>query len=176
MNEIGKEYGAALFMLAVEERAENGYKLAVDLVRLAFRENADLMEILRSPNIPFNERLSIIDKVFKSIEIARVIDFLKLLCEKGRITLLFDALDEFDSLLNAKKRVFTAKVKSAVALTSEQKSALIEKLKLKYKGEVKAEYTVDNQLIGGLIVEIDGEILDGSLSTRLKDVKEVMGK
>ena len=53
MNEIGKEYGAALFMLAVEERAENGYKLAVDLVRLAFRENADLMEILRSPNIPY---------------------------------------------------------------------------------------------------------------------------
>lgn len=176
MNEIGKEYGEALFMLAVESGAEREYKTAVDIIRLAFCENPELMEVLRSPNIPFAERVSLIDKAFESIKIENVINFLKLLCEKGRITVLDEALNTFDSLLNAKKRTFIAKVTSAVELGDEQKLRLTEKLKNKYHGEIISEYTVDNRLIGGLIVEIDGEILDGSLSTRLKGVKEVMGK
>ena len=59
-------------------------------------------------------------------------------------------------------------------LTDEEKQKLIKKLESMEKGSVRAEYFVDGSILGGLIVEIDGKIMDGSLRHRLHDVKEVM--
>ena len=47
-------------------------------------------------------------------------------------------------------------------------------LERRCKGQVRAEYVVDKELLGGLVVEVDGNILDGSLRQRLSEVKEVI--
>ncbi|MBO7178183.1 MAG: ATP synthase F1 subunit delta, partial [Clostridia bacterium] len=87
-----------------------------------------------------------------------------------------ESVDEYNALLNASERVFTAKVTSAQELTLEEKDKLIQKLEKSYLGKVQAEYLVDGALLGGMIVEIDGKVMDGSLRRRLQDVKEVINK
>ena len=59
-------------------------------------------------------------------------------------------------------------------LDDAQKQKLIAKLEVLYKGKFRAEYSVDESLMGGLIVEVDGNIMDGSLRHRLREVKEVI--
>ena len=87
----------------------------------------------------------------------------------------FDAaVTEYKALLNAWSHVFEARVTCAAELTSQEQAQLKAKLETIYGGTVRMAYTVDPSLLGGLIVEIDGKIMDGSLRRRLRDVKEVM--
>ena len=174
MNEIGKEYGAALFLLATEERAQQEYSLALDKVKKAFEENPAYMDFLTSPSIPLSERISAIEAVFGSIVPERILSYLQLLCEKGRMAWLFQSMEEYEALRHAAEHISTAKITSAVALSEEQKQKLIAKLEALYQGKIRADYSIDETLLGGVVVEVDGKIMDGSLRHRLREVKEVI--
>ena len=85
-----------------------------------------------------------------------------------------ESVDAYNELLDASERISSAKITSAVALSDAEKDKLIKRLERAGKGKIKAEYFVDEALLGGVIVEINGEIMDGSLRHRLQDIKEVM--
>ena len=174
MTEIAKEYGTALFMLACEENEKKAYAEALMMIKDTFCEYPQYIELLSSPSISLNERLSVIDKAFSNTVPEYVLYYLKLLCEKGRITYFLESVEEYKALLDASEHISNARITSAVELTETEKEKLIDKLELINKGKVAAEYFVDPALLGGLIVEVDGKIMDGSLRHRLQEVKEVM--
>ena len=174
MNDISKEYGTALFMLACETEEKQSYARILNEIKDLFSHEPQYAELLSSPNIPLSERLGAIDAAFADTAPEYVLSYLKLLCERGRISCLIESINAYNELLDASERVSNAKITSAVALTEEEKAKLIAKLESENGGTVHAEYTVDPSILGGLIVEKDGKILDGSLRHRLRDVKEVI--
>ena len=174
MNEIGKEYGDALFMLALEDDRAKEYGDALQGIQTVFWENPDYLLLLASPDVSLRERIAVIDAAFAEAVPQHVLSFLKLLCEKGRISCFEAAYGEYMALFYASQRVIHAKVTSAVVLTDAEKAKLISKLEVTHKGKVQAEYLVDKELLGGMMVEIDGRILDGSLRHRLREMKDVM--
>lgn len=174
MAEIGKEYGTALFMLACEENEKRSYAEALENVKDTFVRYPQYPELLSSPSIPLNERLGLIDEAFTGRLPEHVLSYLKLLCEKGRIPCFMESVDEYKALLDASEHIASARITSAVELTEAEKQKLICKLEATEKCKVEAEYFVDATLLGGLIVEMDGRIMDGSLRHRLQDIKEVM--
>ena len=121
-----------------------------------------------------SERIASLQTVFEGRIPEDVLSFLKLLCEKGRVRSLETCLHEYLKLYNESKAISWAHVKSAIPLTSEQKTALRLKLEKQSGRNVLLECSIDNTLIGGIVVEMDGKILDGSLRRRLQEVKEVM--
>lgn len=174
MTEISKEYGTALFMLALESGKQREYGEILEEIGKIFSSNPSYLSLLSSPSIPISERLNLIDGVFSDKLPEEVLSYLKLLCEKNRIEGFYIAKEEYQALLKASERVFSAKVISAEKLTQAEKKKLISKLEKVKGGKVEAEYEVDKSLIGGVIVEIDGKIMDGSLRHRLQEVKEVI--
>lgn len=174
MNNVGKEYGAALFMLASEESAREEYAQALGLVKDAFAESPEYAELLSSPGITQSERLRAIETAFEGSVPEGVLSFLQLMCEKGRLCFLDTAIEEYFSLLDASKRISSAKVTSAVELTDSEKQKLKSRLVQLCHGEVNIEYFIDEKLLGGLVVELDGKIMDGSLRQRLREIKEVI--
>ena len=176
MTDVGKEYGAALFMLACEQNKKKEYSEELVLINNALDNNAEYAEFLSSPSIPMKERLSAIESAFADSLSENVLSFFLLLCEKGRMPCLKSAISEYNALFDASLRVSTAKVISAVPLTDSEKIKLKEKLETIYKRTVNLECSVDENVLGGLIVEIDGNILDGSLRYRLREVKEVINR
>lgn len=176
MTEISKEYGTALFMLACENGEQKSFAKVLEEIKEIFLDNPAYLNMLSSPSIPVSERISAIDVAFLDKAPEYIVSYLKLLCEKGRMDCFMESIEEYMALLNASERVFSAKIISAEELTLEEKNKLIAKLELVNKGKVKAEYVIDASLIGGVIVEIDGKIMDGSLRHRLQQVKEVINK
>ncbi|MBR6650025.1 MAG: ATP synthase F1 subunit delta [Clostridia bacterium] len=174
MNDIGKEYGAALFMLASEENARDEYAASLEKIKSIFKESPEYLSFLASPGISLGERLSAIETAFADHLPTNVLSFVQLMCEKGRIDNFFEAAEEYKSLLDASKHISCAKVTSAVELEEDEKNKLIDKLKAISGGDVVVEYKVDNTIMGGLIVELDDKIMDGSLRNRLREVKDVM--
>ena len=174
MSEIGKEYGAALFLLACEQDTLTDCAAGLATVKSALDRQPDYADLLTSPSIPLSERLAALSAAFADSLPEAVLSLLQLMCEKGRLACFAEAVEEFTALLNAHNRVSKAQVVSAAALTDDQKKKLQQKLEQYTKGRVEATYTTDPTLLGGLIVDLDGKVLDGSIQGRLRDIKDVI--
>jgi hypothetical protein len=85
-------------------------------------------------------------------------------------------VDEFFMLITELENRAVAKIHYAFELTDEQKEKLVKKLKSITNKEIDTIYIEDKDLIGGIKIELDGKVLDGSLSNRLNNIKGVIGK
>ena len=174
MNNVSHEYAEALFMLAAEDSSFGEYQEALDLINNVFHDNPNYIDFLTSYTIPMSERIEALDKAFSNAIPKNVMSFVKILCRRQHIDIFCDCVSEFKALLDTMNKVSKARVTSAVDLKADEKDALRAKLE-KVKGHtVIIDYTVDKAILGGLIVEIDGKVMDSSLRKHLKDVKDVI--
>ncbi len=174
MLQTEREYAQALFALALEEKATDAYLHAMGTVKQLFQENPDYMELLASPAISLNERLSSVDEAFAGRMPEHVVSFLKVLCENGRVRTVLDCVDEFARLAMESSGRTVAKIYSAVTLREEQKAEICKKLEQLTKKTVDPIYLTDESLIGGMKIEVDGKTFDGSIKHRLSAIKDVM--
>ena len=174
MAQTVREYAEAIFMIVMEEGKQNEYGKALDRMLEIFAENPEYVDLLASPAIPTGERIECIAEAFEGFVPEHVLSFVQLLCENGRITSFDECVKEYKKLLDASNKVTVAKIISFVELSDSQKSRLTEKLEKISGNRVQAEYFTDPSVLGGLIIEMDGKIIDGSLSHRLQEVKDVM--
>lgn len=174
MAQMSKEYGEAIYMLAAECQAAEEYGAALDTVLSVFNDNPEYMDFLASPSIPKAERIEALEKAFGNGLPEHIVSFVSLLCERGRIREFGDCVKGYRELLDASKHIGTAKVTSATELTAAEKEKLQKKLE-KISGQtVIPEYCIDESLLGGVIIEMDGRVMDGSVRRRLYEVKEVI--
>jgi hypothetical protein len=91
------------------------------------------------------------------------------------LSLAFSAM-EFERLARhqAQAAGTVARVRSAVPLTKEERTILKERLRERFREEFILRTWVDPSLIGGLVIEAKGQIIDGSVSSRLEALKERM--
>lgn len=172
MTETSKEYAVALFTLAAEEKLEKVISDDLKTVARLLQETPEYLDFLASPNISVQERIDAIDKAFSDGVHEYVVSFVKVLCEKNNIRYIHKIIYDYEDLYHATDGIATAKVISAVPLKKDEKEKLKEKLE-KFCGKtVIMECSCNSAILGGVIVHIDGKVLDGSLRRRLHDIKE----
>ncbi len=175
MVQMSKDYAMALFMLTSEENCQEDVLESLETMVKAFNENEGFAELLSSPAIALSERLNIIDKTFSGLY-EYAVSFLKLICENRLVTSFCDCVEEYKALLSDVKKVSYAKVTSAVELTEKEKEALTAKIQNMCKNTVNLEMVVDSTILGGMIVEVDGKVIDASIKRRLSDIKDVISR
>ena len=174
MNGTSKEYAVALFSLAREKGTEKAFSASLALVDRLLKEEPLYVTFLSSPGIAKKTRLDAIREAFAGSVEEEVESFLCLLCEHGDAALFSDCRDEYERLYAHSISLTRARVTSAFELSDAQKTALKRKLEKISGHAVEADFNVDPALIGGVTVEMDGKILDGSLKHRMQKMKEVM--
>lgn len=174
MTDVSNEYSQALFMLAAEHGKEDEFEKELSEIRSLLQENPEYLQLLSSPGIPIKERLDTVDKAFGDSYSEYIVCFIKLMCENGRISELIRCIDEFQSLKRFSSNVAAVTVYSAVELSPKQKERLCGKLAKSLSKTIVAEYKTDKSLLGGIKVEVDGKIFDGSVRNHLKRIKGVM--
>ena len=174
MTELSKDYAEALFALAAEQGLEKTYLEALESVDVLFADNPEYPDLLAAPSVPQSERTSLLEQAFGDSLPEQVLSFIQLLTAHGRVRSLPACIDEYRRLYQAAVAMSTAYVTSAVALTEDQKTRLGEKLAAKFGRRIQLVCDVDEHLLGGITVRLDGVVLDGSLRHRLQEVKDVM--
>ena len=174
MSDLNKEYAEALFALAAEIKQEKAYLEALQVVEDALAAQPEYLELLSAPSIPRDERNNLLEQAFGAVLPEQVLSFVQLLCAHGAIRSLPDCIEEYHRLYQAAVAMSTAYVTSAVALTEDQQTRLKEKLSAKFGRTIELVCTVDEHLLGGITVQLDGVVLDGSLRRRLQAVKDVI--
>ena len=165
-----REYANAFFSLAEEEgKCE---KLLIDLRTIVkvVEQNAKYLDLLDTPSLPKEEKLSLIDEAFSSLD-EYAVNLMKLLAEKRLSRLIPSILEEYEALYDEKFNILRVEAVSAVAMSEEQLSRLAKKLENENGKTVIITNTVNPEILGGLKLRYAGIQLDGSLKTRLDSIE-----
>ena len=174
MTATGKHYAEALFMLARDENSVDEFYDGLVTAKKVFNENPEYLRFLSTPSIPKAERTSALAQAFDGKINKYVLSFLQILCERQNAESFNECFAEYEALREWSKNTAVAVVTTAVALTQDQERSLLSALQKRTGKTVTLKTVIDKELLGGIKVEIDGEILDGSLENNLKRAREVI--
>lgn len=169
-----KRLGAAFHALAVEEGAERELLLDLKRVARAFEENPDYVKILDSPRIERGDLTRVLNEDFTGRVNRYTINFIKILCQKRMAHNIGECLGEYEALYNKRHNIKTASVTTAKPLSGELCKRLIKKLEEKTGGRVELTNRVDEDCIGGIIIEIDGKQIDFSIKAELENLRKAL--
>ncbi len=176
MTATGNNYAEALFMLAREENLVDEFYEGLKTVRGVFEQNPEYLQFLSTPSIPKSERTTALTAAFEGKINEHILSFLQLLCEHGKAEQFFDCVCEYERLREWAAGEVEAIVRTAVELSHDQKQGLIKSLEKRTGKSVTLKTVINKELLGGIAVEIDGEIFDGSIKSNLKRAREVISE
>ena len=176
MTEMSKSYADALFSLARETNTVFETLVSLKAMRDGLYGTEGALDLLASPSIPKDERCAVLEKAFGDVQPEHVLSFVGVLVQHGHIRELNDCVEAYTALHDEHARLSTAYVISAVELTKAEQAELTEKLGRKLNRTIHLECSVDPSLLGGMVVHVDGKVIDGSLKHKLQEIKEVMTK
>jgi F-type H+-transporting ATPase subunit delta len=172
---LAGRYATALFELARDERQLEAVGTSLAALRDGLRDSADLAELTTSPLIGRDDAL----KAVKAVAAAMGLDpitsnFLGVLARNRRLTQLPAVIRFFNLLAAAHRGETTAEVVSARPLDDGQVAALRANLKSRVGRDVTVDLTVDPAILGGLVVKIGSQQIDGSIRTKLNTLASAM--
>nr|YP_010337783.1 ATP synthase CF1 delta subunit [Sahlingia subintegra]UNJ17368.1 ATP synthase CF1 delta subunit [Sahlingia subintegra] len=142
-----------------------------NIVLEALRSSKELQSSLSSPLILNESKKNIIKSVFREQLDAGFVSFLMVLVDRNRIGIVETILEKYLELAYKESAVTIANVSTAIPLSPEQHDLLTSKLKqMTSAQEVKLVITIEPELIGGFIIQIDSKVIDTSLKGQLKQM------
>ena len=165
---VSKTYGDALFELAVENDQTDSLMEEIELLQTVLKENGDFEKILIHPEISQENKLQVIEDVFKGRISDALTGFLKIVVTKGRYKDLPDIFAYFIARVKEYKKIGVAEVTSAIPLSGEQKKKIEKRLlETTHYDTMEIEYKVDAGKIGGLLIRIGDRVVDSTIRSRL---------
>lgn len=139
------------------------------------RSHDDLVRVMHCPVVSSQEKVSIFTALGEKVKLSPLsINFIKTLCAHGRLAMMADVVSVFSRLFDRVRGVCHVRVVSAVDLSDKRKKEMEALLATKAKGELKLSYHIDEDVIGGFVIDVDGVIYDASLKTELMKLKQTM--
>lgn len=160
-SQIANRYAKALFLAAEENRSE----LAQEFKNVLFVLEDPLINRVFFHPLTSGQRKG---ELVRLMGLSKVLEsFLLLVVEKGREALLPLIQREFERLVLEERNTAIAEVRSAVELSSAEQNELQKKLSALTGKHVIIRSHVDPGIGGGLVIQVDGKVLDASLKQRL---------
>jgi F-type H+-transporting ATPase subunit delta len=174
--QVAKKYSTALFNL-VQDRGllDLAYHQFEQLDDLLLKERS-LLAFLKAPHIPDQHKFTLVRQVFEGKIEPLFLEFLLVLVDKYRIGFLHDIILEFRTRVARAKDMVVAQVTTALPLGDEQRRDLITRLQKKTGHVIDLEEKVDPAILGGMIVIVGDQIIDGSVRHKLFLLKEELLK
>jgi len=174
MTRVGSVYAQALYDLAREEGLSVQILNELKVLGEVFSQNPDYMRLLSTPNLSKDERCQILDEGFSGRVQPYVLNFLKILTEKGYMRHFGDCCEAYRQLYNEENGILPVKAVTAVALTPEQAEKLTAKLNGITGKNVELNNVVDPGCIGGVMLDYDGKRVDDTVRHRLDSVRSLL--
>jgi len=174
VTEFGREYGEGLYALCAEEHIERDALREVQALKASFRENEDFLRLLGNMTLSKEQRVAIVDDTLRGSVHEYVLNFLKLLVERGAIHEFAECADAYRACYNRDHGVVEAEVTTAQPLNDGQRQKLIEKLQSMTGKEIVIKEKVDPSVLGGVLLQMEGKRYDNTVAHRLNAIKQAM--
>ena len=169
---ISKRYAVALFELAKETDKIDLFNSQVELVYNSIKDDKEFLTVLNHPRISGGEKFNLFKNIYKDNISEEILGLISIVVKKNRETEILEILETFLELVRDYKGITTAYIHSAIALTDEQLSKIKENLSKNLNKEIIIKADVKPELIGGLVINVDGKVIDNSIKTNLENIKK----
>jgi F-type H+-transporting ATPase subunit delta len=167
-------YARAFAEVAVKQKL-NPEKTVAELAQVAalMHESRELRNVLQNPAVGREQKLKLLDAIISRMEGSKLLrNFLAVLIDQRRIGNIAELVELFKQELDRRLGIADAKVSSVRELTAAEKRALEAQLAQITGKTVRATYSEDASLLGGVLVRVGSTIYDGSVYGRLQRMRQ----
>jgi F-type H+-transporting ATPase subunit delta len=165
LSTLARPYAEAVFRLAKEKNALGEWSGRLATLA-AIVSDAQMQAVIADPNTSAARAAELIGSIADTGEAGK--SLLTVLAGNDRLTLLPEIAAQYEVLKAEAEGVLEATIVSALAMSDAQKSEVMAALKAKFGRDVEATVEVDESLIGGAVITVGDQVIDGSVKGRLQ--------
>ena len=172
---IAERYATAIFEIAKENKDLPGLETGINDLAAVLGESADLRDLIASPLVSRAEQEGAITAIADKMGLNAILrNTLGLMAQKRRLFVVPQLVQVLRDMLADERGEVTADVASAIALTKTQMEKLSRTLSQRVRKTVTINATVDENLIGGLVVKVGSKMIDSSIRSKLNSLQNAM--
>jgi len=138
----------------------------------AYAESTELRTFLASPAVSLEAKHAVLETIVARLGASKIIrNFLFVLTDHRRTQLIPEVVTAFHQVIRYRQGIAEAEISSAIELTGAQKKEMAATLAQLTGKKIEAKYALDPALLGGVVVRIGDTIYDGSLRSRLNEMR-----
>ena len=170
---VSKTYGDALFELALEEKKMDSLFEEAKTFLEVLKKDDELVKFMKHPKIVKEEKLKTGKKMFDANFSKEFAGLLYILIQKDRFEEVEKILEYFIGRMKEYKKIGVAHVSTAIALNDAQKEKVQARLLETTSYEsFEMNYTVDDTLLGGMVIRVGDRVVDTSIKNKLQDLSK----
>jgi F-type H+-transporting ATPase subunit delta len=163
---IARPYARAAFEYAIEAQALAKWEEMLQLVAV-IADTDDMQDLICNPSVSQDELAAVIADVGSTAFDESLANFLKVVAANKRLVILVEVADLFRAMKAQYEKTIHVSVTTARELPAEQQKSLAAALEKRFQTTVDLESSVDQSLMGGLVIRADDLVIDGSLRGKL---------
>ncbi|MEC9475807.1 MAG: ATP synthase F1 subunit delta [Planctomycetota bacterium] len=171
-NPVAQAYAGALLEVAVEKGEADLYRDQLAAISATVEQDEQIQIFLESPKIRRSDKKAALEKALSGHVSEIVLNLLRILIDRGRQELIDDISHAYQDRMDAMAGRVNATITSASKLSSAIRKALVGAITKKLDKEVVSTEQVDPDLLAGLTVQIGDLVVDGSLRTQLRKIRQ----
>ena len=170
---IARRYSTALADVVKDASETETVKTELASWGELFQNNDDLKTVFSNPAITHANKEKVLNSLIARTKPSKITaNFLKVLLQNGRLADLGDINTRFASVLEGRSGVVSAEITSARELPADERGEFERNLEKITGKKVKINYAIDKDIIGGVVTRIGSTVYDGSVKTKLENLKE----
>ena len=168
-------YSLALYELANESNSLSKIEENSNALLKLISSSEDFNNLIKDPTVSRDSLNQAIKKISDNFSLEVLFkNFLSFLITKRRFFYVRQILKNFNEICSEKRGELKAEIKSAKNLTQDEINKITQELSENFKSEIKLNYTHDQSLIGGLVVQIGSTMIDTSIKKKLQQLETKM--
>ncbi|MCR4611532.1 MAG: ATP synthase F1 subunit delta [Lachnospiraceae bacterium] len=174
---VSNVYGDALFELALQQDRIDDFDDEVKVILDVLKENEDLSKMMCHPQIVKDEKVEVVESIFKGRVNDEIVGLMVMVIEKDHFKDMEDIFTYYINRVKEYKNIGVAYVTTPMELSDSRKKSIEKKL-LDTTDYVSFEmnYEVDPELIGGMVIRIGDRVVDSSVKTKIYELSREMSK
>jgi len=174
---IASRYAKALVQLGCEYGMVDQFRKELADMDGLFNANAELASVFANPAFTADQKKAIMEDLISKTGFSELVaNFLLLLVDKHRVSLLSQIVQTYETLADEQSGVIRPSIKTAFALDDSQVAAIQGALEKKTGKTVIPQISVDPGLLGGVVIQIGDIAYDSSVKTQLEQIQDILQK
>jgi len=174
-SETSHRYALALYELGIEKKQLDEFVLNIVAFRNLFNSNSDLRNFIKNPTNSYENQKIVFEKILNLMNFNETIkSFFQILILKKRIFFLDKIVEEFLKLVSFKKGEISANLISSKKIDNKTVLDIEKEISENINKSIKLNYSFDESLLGGVILQIGSLMIDASLKNKLQKYKKLM--
>lgn len=172
ISKVANRYADSFLANAIEKGIVDEVTNDVSILINSINSSEELQRFLASPIIKADLKKSILKEIFDNKISSHSLKFLEFVVDKNREDILLQILKKFVELKDDYLGIVRLDVKSAFPLSEDLKEVLLKKFEIIFNKKIEADFSQDDNLLGGFVVRFRDTVYDASIKHQLEKLKQ----